>query len=50
MMGKGVFDDAQLIVVHRDGFTVEPAGTCLLTEGGADPPGKLREVICFEQS
>ena len=50
VVGKGVFDDAQFVVMHRDGIAVEPAGAGLLTESGADAPGEFGEVICFEKS
>ena len=44
---KAGFDHSQLVVIYRHTVPVHAAGTGRLTQRGADPPGKLREIIGF---
>ena len=48
-VGITVFNNAQLILLGADRFTVEAAGTGRLTQGRADPACKLRKRIGFFQ-
>ena len=43
--GKARFDDGKLVFLHRHRVAVEAAGAGRLAQGGAHPPGKLREAV-----
>ena len=48
--GKGVLDDAELVVPDGDGIAVHPADTGPLAGSGTDPSGELREIVGLQQT